>query len=283
MIEQFAPHPGPPITWPGTSALNGGKGYVEAPLGQTHFRDMGPQGDDSPLLLLHQCPQSMIEFAEVQNTLACIGRRSIAIDMPGYGLSDHPEVLPSIGGFADNLIAVLDRLGLQKVVVAGHHTGAAIASAIAARHPSRVIGAVLHGLPLYTAEEAALNREKTLWDCTPQPDGSHLSQLFKWARIGDARELANLTWMSIGMLLQSRDIGHWAVDRYDLEADLIRIAAPALILSEVDDMTHHMDQRARVLRPDFQYVEILTPGNSLLIGEPERWTQIVDEFCTGLD
>ena len=32
--------------WPGLSPLSGGKAYVAAPLGQLHFRDVGPRGPE---------------------------------------------------------------------------------------------------------------------------------------------------------------------------------------------------------------------------------------------
>lgn len=281
-IEHFADPSAPAPAWAGAHPLKAGKGYVDAPLGQLHVRDVGPQTRLPALLLLHQCPQSMIEFAAVQNSLAARGLRSVAVDMPGYGMSDHPDCLPTIGGLADNLLALIDSLALHTVVAAGHHTGASIAASLAARHPTRVSGVILHGLPLYTTEEAEAARKRVLWDCTPKPDGSHVSQLFKWSRRGDHAELVNLTWMSVGMLLQSQDIAHWAVNRHDLEADLLRVKAPGLIISEVDDMTHDMDKRAHALRPDFTFEQITDPGNALIVGQPDKWAAIAQNFVQNL-
>ena len=281
-IEHFADPIMPALTWAGAHPLNSGKGYMDAPLGQLHFRDVGPRTKLHPLLLLHQCPQSIIEFAAVQNSLAARGLRSVAVDMPGYGMSDHPDCLPTIGGLADNLLALMDGLALESVVAAGHHTGASIAASLAARHPTRVTGVILHGLPLYTQEEAEAARGRVLWDCTPRPDGSHLSQLFKWSRRGDQSELVNLTWMSVGMLLQSQDIAHWAVNRHDLAADLMRVNAPGLIISEVDDMTHGMDKRAYALCPGFTFEQISDPGNAMIVGQPDRWAAIAQSFVQNL-
>ena len=281
-IDHFPPEPSPPITWSGLRALGGGKGYVSTPTGQVHYRDIGAPSDLPAIVLFHQSPQSMIQFAEVQNCLADRGIRSIAVDLPGYGMSDHPDFLPTVGGLADTMLALVDGLSMPKVVAAGHHTGAAVACALAARHPSRVAGVILHGLPLYTSEEAKALRGKELWDCTPTKDGSHMSQLFKWSQTGTDDELANLTWMSVGMLLQSRDIGHWAVDRNDMAADLMRIATPGMIISEVDDMTHHMNKRAQTMRPDFIYEQIDTPGNTMIMSNPERWALLAQKFITEL-
>jgi len=269
------------MTWGGTKALNGGKAYVAASLGQLHYRDVG-SSDLPPLLLLHQCPQSMIEFGAAQNVLVEGGLRSIAVDLPGYGLSDHPTVLPTIGGFADNFIDLLDALELPQVVAYGNHTGACVAAALAARHPQRVAAVILHGCPLYSEEQSAAYAEKQLWDCTPVKDGRHMSQLFDWAVVGDMSELINLTWMSVGMLLQSRDIGHWAVNRYRLADDIARIEAPGAIISEVEDLTHEMDQQVRALRPDFGYFQVNRPGNSLVMGDPARFSCLIGEIVRQL-
>ena len=59
-------------------------GYAQAPQGQLHYRDAG-SGD--PILLLHQTPRSLDEFAELQPLLAR-NHRVIAMDMVGFGGSD---------------------------------------------------------------------------------------------------------------------------------------------------------------------------------------------------
>lgn len=267
-------------SWPGLNMLMGGKGYVTAPLGQLHYRDVGPR-ESHGLLLLHQSPQSMVEFGAVQNSLVRRGLRSIAVDTPGYGSSDPPPGQPTIGEFADNLISLLDALQLATVTAAGHHTGACIATALAMRHPRRVTGVILHGCPLYSAEEAEVARNKHLYDRVPVADGSHLSQIFKWKGVGDHGDLLNRTWMSIALFQQGRDLGHRAVAHYDMQQDLSMIRARGLIISEVDDVTHHMDQRARALRPDFEYRQLPGPGMSTIMTDPDAWAEVAAAFARG--
>ena len=68
--------------WVGNGVLAGGKGYVSTPMGQVHYRDIGPRDAKVPLLLIHQAWMSMIEYGEIQNELAQLGYRSIALDTP---------------------------------------------------------------------------------------------------------------------------------------------------------------------------------------------------------
>ena len=163
--------------WDGLGVLKGGKGYAPTPMGQVHYRLMGPE-KGPVVLLIHQTPWSMIEFADIQPCLAARGMRSLAVDTPGYGMSDAPDGKPSMQAYADNIVPVLDYLKIRKVIVAGHHTGAAIAAALAARHADRVTAVVLHGAPNYNDAERAQRLALPHPDLTLKPDGSHLSNYY---------------------------------------------------------------------------------------------------------
>jgi len=284
-IESLPPSPAPGMCWAGVSMLQGGKGYADAPLGQLHYRDVGPRDAPIPFLLIHQSPMSMVEFGAIQNSLAALGYRSVATDTPGYGLSDQPRILPTIGGLADNLVAVLDHLKIAKVVVGGHHTGACISTALAARHPDRVAGVILHGCPVYTPEEAEHFRRHPEWDLSPKKDGAHLSYLFRNWDTGapsTPEEMFARTWMSITMFLQGVDLGHWAVNRYDMAADLMAMTAPGLIITDMEDMIHYMDERALKMRPDFSYRVLAEKGTTGIMTDPDAWAKLAAEFMDNL-
>lgn len=77
------------------------------------------------------------------------GYRSIAIDFRGYGLSDQPPE-PEKGSFmdlVDDVIALLDTLGISKVFLVGKDSGALPANIIAAMYPERVCGLTTMGIP----------------------------------------------------------------------------------------------------------------------------------------
>ena len=270
--------------WQGWMIMAGGKGYATTPMGQLHYRDVGPRDYQSPIVLMHQSPMSMIQFAGVQNALVDMGVRSIAVDSPGYGMSDLPSKQPMIQDYADNIVHLLDHLKLDKVVIAGHHTGSSIAASFAAKHPNRTAAVILHGITLWTKEraEASLNRERT--PRTPVADGSHLTGSFRVLSqpprqaILDARTL-----LAMSYYIQGPDIGHYAAYKYDVEPDLRAISVPGLILSDVQDGIHELDLKAARLRPDFKYVEF-SKGNMLeFMAEPHRWARIVADFMDSIE
>src|SRR5215467_14395602 len=89
-------------------------------------------GAGRPILLLHQTPRSWDEFREVLPLLGA-KYRAIAMDTVGFGDSEPlPAGKDSIESWATVAHALLAQLGCPRAVVAGHHTGAAIAVEMAA-------------------------------------------------------------------------------------------------------------------------------------------------------
>lgn len=276
--------------WDGLSVLKGGKGYAPTPMGQVHYRLMGPKTgpktgpETGPVvLLLHQTPWSLVEFADIQPCLAALGIRSLAVDTPGYGMSDAPDGKPTIQQYADNLVPVLDYLKIGKVTVAGQHTGASIAAAFAARHPARVTAVVLHGAPNYNDAERAQRLALPEMDFTLKPDGSHLSAYY--AKLYKAqgvypRNLTTINWSTLTIFLAgAADVAHAAVFNNDMAADLAKIAVPVLVLSDGADALNAIDQRTGAMKPNFRYRKFSDGSAHMLIVEPARWAAIVAAFA----
>jgi pimeloyl-ACP methyl ester carboxylesterase len=272
-----------PDGWVGDGVLKSGKGYAPTPMGQVHYRDLGPRDTPVPMLLLHMTPLSMIQFAEAQNAIAARGIRVIAVDTPGYGMSDPPpQAAPEIAEFADNLVAVLDHLKIRKVVIAGHHTGACIATSFAVRHPERVAGIILHGVPIFNEEEIAVRIHRSLGDRTPQADGSHLSHYFRPAAPGAPAQtpeyLKAQTWFALSIFQEGADVGHYAVYRYDMLSDLKRLKGPGMIISDRGDAIHPVDLRAAKTRPDFVYREFSDDSTLSIMMHPKEWAALTTDF-----
>ena len=268
--------------WVGASGLAGGKGYAPCALGQTHYRALGAEGR-TPFLLIHQTPVGLVEFIDVQSALAQAGRRSIAADNPGYGLSDPVSVPVTVASLADNLRQLCDHLGAKRVIVAGHHTGAAIAASFAARHPSVTAGVVLHGAPLYTAEERAERLARPSPTLALKPDGSHFGEIFcaigKHAGI-DVQSLAAISWATMGTFFAgSGSPVYRAIFANDMAPDLAAIRAPTLVLTDRNDSLHANDQRAVALRPDFTLQTFSDGGSFTLMREPQRWAGVLIQFA----
>ncbi len=79
-----------------------------------------------------------------------------AFDTPGFGLSEPLHLKTMIvADLADALADTLQAFAMPPCPMFGSHSGAAIALEFGTRHPERVTGLVLDGVPAFTAEECA--------------------------------------------------------------------------------------------------------------------------------
>ncbi len=135
------------------------RGYVDGRYGQVHYRTNGPVRDSGrpPLVLLHQNPSSSLEYTRL---ITAIGedRLVIALDTPGYGMSDAPPAPLSMADYSACLGEALEGLLSDDdgpVDLYGFHTGTLLAIEIALAIPQRVRRLALSGIPFHTPEERA--------------------------------------------------------------------------------------------------------------------------------
>ena len=85
------------------------KGYADTPDGQVHYRER--PGDGTPIVLLHQTASSSVMWERVMRRYPP-GRRLLALDTPGFGLSDAPPACPPEGlaYYARRVAGALDAL-----------------------------------------------------------------------------------------------------------------------------------------------------------------------------
>lgn len=249
------------------------RGYVEGKWGLMHYRQYG---EGPPLLLIHQTPWTSKQYKNAAPFLAT-GRRVIALDSPGYGESDSPPEAPTIPDYVDAIPGFLDGLGIDQADVIGHHTGALIAGAFAARHSNRVDRLVLHGAPVYSRKERAERLNHKHFDQTPRDDGGHY--LDYWTRlkriIGPNAELSGIHMGTLSFFTNGENewYGHTAAFTYDFEADIPAITCPTLNLSNTADMLAPHAERLQRLRPDFDFAEIPDGSSNIVFDEPERWAR----------
>lgn len=97
-------------------------------------------GEGTPVLFVHGNLSDGSAWRE-QLALLPDGFRGIAPDLRGFGNSDAVPVdaTRGTGDFRDDLVALMDRLGLDAAHLVGHSLGGAVVMDLAARHPGRVL------------------------------------------------------------------------------------------------------------------------------------------------
>jgi pimeloyl-ACP methyl ester carboxylesterase len=193
-------------------------------------------GEGKPILLLHRNPSSSDEFRELMPILAAT-KRVIAMDIMGLGDSDKPPRNYTLPDYAKTVIWLLDQLGINKISILGHHSGAYIAGEVAAAYPERVEKLILCDVDEFTeAEKAALLQRYTqLFQI--KPDGSHL--LERWSFRSNYVGSTQLNHRC--MLDEAKCYGYppyapMAVTNYNVSERFQLIKCPTLILSGTEDV-----------------------------------------------
>ena len=101
-------------------------------------------GSGPTVLMLHGIGGGHRAFAPQVETLASLGYRAVAWDMPGYGHSAPIEPY-TFKGLAQSCVNLIDALQCDSVVLLGHSMGGMVAQEVVARRPERVSRLVLCG------------------------------------------------------------------------------------------------------------------------------------------
>ncbi len=116
---------------------------VETPLGRIFVQMRGPE-TGVPVLLVPGTAAWGGFWGDMMEMLGSAGYRAMAIDMPPFGFSEHrPQADYGRVEQAERLKAVIDRLGLQRLIVVGHSFGAGSVMELAARHAAQLRGIVV--------------------------------------------------------------------------------------------------------------------------------------------
>jgi len=117
--------------------------FIEVNGLQVHLRDEGPHDDPAPIVLLHGTSASLHTWEGWAQALRD-KRRVIRVDLPGFALTGpNPENDYSTEAYVKFVRGVVDRLGVQRFVIAGNSLGGQIAWSTAAAMPDRVAALVL--------------------------------------------------------------------------------------------------------------------------------------------
>ncbi|GLU49176.1 alpha/beta fold hydrolase [Nocardiopsis ansamitocini] len=100
-----------------------------------------PRGEGAPLVLLAGQANNHHWWDDVRDDFP--DHRTVTLDYRGTGESDKPDAPYSTEGFAEDVVAVLDDLGVERADVYGTSMGGRVAQKLAARHPDRVRSLVL--------------------------------------------------------------------------------------------------------------------------------------------
>lgn len=109
----------------------------------SHVLFSGPQ-DGTPVLFIHGNASSSTYWEEIMLMLP-EGFRGIAPDLRGYGDTEDKliDATRGMGDWIDDLVALLDKLGIEKTHLIGHSMGGTLVMGLVGAIPARILSGTL--------------------------------------------------------------------------------------------------------------------------------------------
>ena len=132
---------------------------------------------DTALFLLHGVGGGKDAWPGQMEAFAAAGYRTISPDGPGYG--ESPTISPyTLGGVAQELGRLIDRIGATRNVIVGHSMGGMVAQEAYAAYPEKIHGLVLSGTsPAFGKPDGDWQREFLAKRLAPLDAGKTMPEL----------------------------------------------------------------------------------------------------------
>jgi pimeloyl-ACP methyl ester carboxylesterase len=258
-------------------------------------------GDGPPVLLFNGSGPTALHMLPMLEKVD--GVWAIAVDRPGFGLSDPVEVPPEKfrQGAVEFVDGVLDALGLDDAVIGGNSMGGTISTWYALARPERVRKLLLIGAPpLFpgTTVPGMLRMIAT-------PVGTVLGKLMKpspklvvqnMKAFGEGDTITRYPELIDAQVIAGSDMTYANTSMAELKTiisvrgfkpefqlsfdDLRRIKAPTQIVWGTNDPLGGADVAKAITAeiPDAR-LELLDAGHGPWFGHPEKVARLIDEFA----
>ncbi|RDW82784.1 hypothetical protein BP6252_03896 [Coleophoma cylindrospora] len=258
------------------------KAYFDDVDGQIHYRSVISQEPTKrePIVFLHMSASTGGQFEKLMKIYSALGHDCYAPDMPGFGGSFDPvEQPPNTGYYVKIYMNLLQSLGLTKWHVLGHHSGASLATEMAAEYPDHILSLCLIGAAIMTREDqVALNAKSNVPFNKPVADGSHLKKTWDYLEvsgIGPDLDLKQQELLNHVRAWDGRIKIYTCVFTQDMWGMFKRVACPILNMCAKDDVLWPYVKYIKEIRPEVQCEEVI--GGDF---EPARDPEGISGFYT---
>jgi len=210
--------------------------------------------------------------------------RVVTYDTRGHGTSPAPAGPYTLDDLADDLVALLDRVGAPRAHVAGLSLGGMTAMRLAARDPERVHRLALLCTSAKTEPQGFLDRAKAVREGGTAPLAPAIAA--RWLTPGYAAEHPDLVARLEAMIAGCDDEGYAScaevVAAVDLLGDLGRITAPTLVVSGAEDQALPPAHQ-QAIAEGIAGAELLTVSPGAHLANLERTPEVTDALLGHFD
>lgn len=272
-----------------------------------HARDYAPLGEATglPVICIHGLTRNARDFEDLAPRIAARGRRVLAVDVRGRGLSawDPQPLNYHPGTYAGDIVALLAATGIERAVFVGTSMGGLITLVLAAFKPEAIAAAVLNdvgpelspvGLARIAAYAGGASRFET-WDgavgyarrinqaAFPAYDDSDWDRFAR--RVFDARDGGFVLAcdpdiaapIKAAAAANQDGASALAPDMYPLFRALTLDRSVLLVRGGISDLVDApIVERMCAAAPHMAVVEVPGVGHAPMLTEREAWAAIAD-------
>ena len=244
-------------------------------------------GEGPAVLLIHGFPLCRKMWRPQTRALADAGFRAVVPDLRGFGESESGTEVGSTDLLADDLIALLDFLGIEKAVVCGMSMGGYVLLNLLARYPKRFSAACFIVTRADADDETVRGKRNHLIAEVEagRPDAvptAFTPLLFADETVADRSELVDEVrgWMAdaspAGLVLGLEAIR----DRGDSSALLPQLSIPVLIMGAREDKAIPPEKSTDLAEriPGAQLCMLPAAGHMGNIEQPEAFNSALLDF-----
>jgi 3-oxoadipate enol-lactonase len=264
------------------------RGIVLPGRGATFVHDLdGPPGAPTVLLLHGWLATAAVNWTPSLQPLA-EHFRVLAMDLRGHGWGITPRGRFLLEDCADDVSALLDVLGLSRVVVAGYSMGGAVAQLTWRRHPDKVEGLVLCSTATHFPPDPSRARLTSVVAALLSPTGLLPEQLRRRMNAGQARLFAQATRWRGGdsRMTQSLDLlaltqAGEELHRFDSRRWVSDIDVPTTVVATTaDDVVPYSRQAAMEAAVPEATLRQIAGDHRVCVSRPDLFVPALIDACT---
>ncbi len=257
--------------------------------GPMAYRDRG-EGTRDPVVFLHAFPLNSRMWEPQVEALAG-ERRVVTPDYPGFGRSPHTPAQPDVRYYAEGILGLLDRLGLESVVLGGLSMGGYAAFACLRLFPERISGLVLANTrPDPDSDEMREGRRKMAHHVSREGVEVLIELMMPRLLAEETRKNDPAVVEQVkAMILESSPDGVVAAlgamrDRPDSTSLLKEIKVPTLVIGGEEDAVSNPEVMGEMAEKisDARHVTLAGVGHLSNLEDPEGFNAALEEFLADL-
>jgi 3-oxoadipate enol-lactonase len=204
---------------------------------ELHHVQSGPR--EAPVLLLGSSLGTTLDMWAPATASLERRHRVVRFDHRGHGASPVPDAPYEIADLGGDVLALLDRLGLERVAYAGVSLGGMVGLWLAAHAPERIAGLVVVCSSAYLPPPEAWVQRASKVLAAASVAAVADTVLERWFTPDYARSHADVLAWAGSMLRATPAAGYAAccgvIERLDLRSELALITVPTLVVAAPGD------------------------------------------------